>query len=66
MKTKVVILVKFLFIQFCLGQQLLKNLLQCIAVNDSVKGERGSKICTFLINRIFNQQKQGIQNIRYI
>ena len=37
-----------------------------MAVNDSVKGESGSKICTFLINRIFNQQKQGIQNIRYI
>ena len=42
MKTKVVILVLFLFCQFCLGQTLIRKPLRGRVVNDSVKVESGS------------------------
>jgi len=42
MKTKVVILVLFLFCQFCLGQTLVRKPLRGRVVNDSVKVESGS------------------------
>jgi hypothetical protein len=42
MKTKVVILVMFLFCQFCLGQTLIRKSLRGMVVNDSVKVESGS------------------------
>lgn len=42
MKTKVVILVLFLFCQFCLGQTLIRKPLSGRVVNDSVKVENGS------------------------
>ncbi|MBA4318611.1 MAG: hypothetical protein C0412_09430 [Flavobacterium sp.] len=42
MKTKVVILVLFLFCQFCLGQTLIRKPLRGRVVNDSVKIESGS------------------------
>ena len=44
MKTKVVILVMFLFYQFCLGQTLVRQHLRGRVVNDSVKVESGSVI----------------------
>lgn len=44
MKTKVVILVMFLFCQFCLGQTLIRKPLRGMVVNDSVKVESGSVI----------------------
>ena len=42
MKTKAVILVMFLFCQFCLGQTLVRKHLRGRVVNDSVKVESGS------------------------
>lgn len=42
MKTKVVILVLFLFFQFCPGQTLIRKSLRGSVVNDSVKVESGS------------------------
>jgi len=42
MKTKAVILVLFLFCQFCLGQTLIRKPLRGRVVNDSVKVESGS------------------------
>ena len=42
MKTKVVILVLFLFCQFCLGQTLVRKPLRGRVINDSVKVESGS------------------------
>jgi len=42
MKTKVVILVMFLFCQFCLGQTLVRKPLRGRVINDSVKVESGS------------------------
>jgi hypothetical protein len=42
MKTKVVIVVLFLFCQFCLGQTLIRKPLRGRVVNDSVKVESGS------------------------
>ena len=42
MKTKAVILVMFLFCQFCLGQTLIRKPLRGRVVNDSVKVESGS------------------------
>ncbi|HSN48232.1 MAG TPA: hypothetical protein VLR29_05685 [Flavobacterium sp.] len=42
MKTKAVILVMFLFFQFCLGQTLIRKPLRGRVVNDSVKVESGS------------------------
>jgi hypothetical protein len=44
MKTKVVILVMFLFCQFCIGQTLIRKPLRGMVVNDSVKVESGSVI----------------------